>query len=1079
MAYIDGSLEKETGNKDNYTEIIPLYTVSNKNSKDLGKANFDRAIEKSKKAIKLHSIKKKPEWTKSRKKTEKDIEWLNRREYNPFLWKAWMLMGRSQFHQGNFDEAASTFAYMSRMYATQPAIYGRARAWLAKCYVEQDWIYDAEDIIHKMRRDSIHWRAKKEWDYTLADYYLHTKRYEEAIPYLRRVIKHEMRRKQKAREWYLMGQIQGALGHKQEAYKACKHVIRMHPPYELEFNARIAMTEVMAEGQSKKMIGKLRRMARSDNNKDYLDQVYYAIGNIYLSDKDTANAIIAYEKGNEKATRSGIEKGVLLLHLGDLYWEREQYSDARRCYGEAIGLLDKDRKDYRQLSERSKVLDELVPYTDAVHLQDSLQELAKMSETDRNAAIDRVIEALKKKEKEERKKQQEAEAEQQLAQQGGQTGRSNTLSTPSQAQQSQMMSKDGTWYFYNPIAVSQGKQTFQRLWGKRENIDDWQRINKTVVKQDTDLDQLTDEQRDSIAAIEAAAQDSLENVADSAQNDPHKREYYLAQIPFTEEQIEASNVIIMDGLYNSGVIFKDKLDNLNLSEKQLRRLSDQYPQYETMDNVFYHLYLLYMRKGDKYTAEIYLNKLKSDFAESPWTTTLSDPFYEENARYGVHIEDSLYAATYDAFKGDRYKEVRTNTEISKSRFPFGAHVDKFIFIGGRSKLNNGDSKGCLEDMNEIVSKYPQSDVSNMAGMIINGVNAGRRLHGGKFDIGDVWSRRSVVLNDSDSIAARVFTAERNTDFVYIIAYQPDSVNENKLLFEMARHNFTSYMVRNFDMNIEEDNGLQRMLITGFKSYDEVLQYARNVYQQENIARLLQKAKVILISGKNMELLGTQYSYDDYDKFYEKHFIPLKISTVRLLTEPAEIEYEKQPEPETLEEGYGDGINEDELYNGGVIDNNTLIDLGIEEEIPAEEPAPATVIEEPAATTVVTEEPAATTVVTEEPAATTVVTEEPAATTVVTEEPAATTVVEEPTTTVVVEEPTTTVIVEEPVVPQPQQQKPAPQAQQPKSAPQAQQNNDEPTIVFSDDIVPETPKKQEKPKQSSTELEDEYYDLEGF
>lgn len=173
----------------------------------------------------------------------------------------------------------------------------------------------------------------------------------------------------------------------------------MHPPYELEFNARIAMTEVMAEGQSKKMIGKLRRMARSDNNKDYLDQVYYAIGNIYLSDKDTANAIIAYEKGNEKATRSGIEKGVLLLHLGDLYWEREQYSDARRCYGEAIGLLDKDRKDYRQLSERSKVLDELVPYTDAVHLQDSLQELAKMSETDRNAAIDRVIEALKKKEK--------------------------------------------------------------------------------------------------------------------------------------------------------------------------------------------------------------------------------------------------------------------------------------------------------------------------------------------------------------------------------------------------------------------------------------------------------------------------------------------------------------------------------------------------------------------------------------------------------------------------------------------------------------------------------------------------------
>ena len=104
---------------------------------------------------------KRPEWTKSRRKTEKDIEWLSRREYNPFLWKAWMLMGRSQFHKGAFEEAAATFAYMSRIYKGQPAIYGKARAWLAKCYIEQDWLYDAEDVIRNMQRDSLDWRAVK------------------------------------------------------------------------------------------------------------------------------------------------------------------------------------------------------------------------------------------------------------------------------------------------------------------------------------------------------------------------------------------------------------------------------------------------------------------------------------------------------------------------------------------------------------------------------------------------------------------------------------------------------------------------------------------------------------------------------------------------------------------------------------------------------------------------------------------------------------------------------------------------------------------------------------------------------
>ena len=85
-------------------------------------------------------------------------------------------------------------------------------------------------------------------------------------------------------------------------------MIRNHPPYQLAFNARIAQTEVMPQG-SRQKISKLRRMARNDNNKEYLDQVYYAIGNVYLTERDTMQAIAAYEKGNQKSIRHGIEKG--------------------------------------------------------------------------------------------------------------------------------------------------------------------------------------------------------------------------------------------------------------------------------------------------------------------------------------------------------------------------------------------------------------------------------------------------------------------------------------------------------------------------------------------------------------------------------------------------------------------------------------------------------------------------------------------------------------------------------------------------------------------------------------------------
>lgn len=881
LAYIDGSLEKENGNKDNFTETLPLYTVSNKQSRELGKANFDRAIEKCQKTIKLHSIKRRPEWTKNRRKTEKDIEWLSRREYNPFLWRAWLLMGRSQFYKGAFDEAASTFAYMGRLYQTQPAIYAKSRAWLAKSYIEEGWLYDAEDVIRGMERDSIHWSARKEWDYTYADYYIHTGDYAKAVPYLRRVIKHEMRRKQRAREWYLMGQLQAALGNKAEALKAYKKVVRQNPPYEIEFNARIAMTEVLSGAQSKKMIGRLKRMAASDKNKDYLDQVYYALGNIYMARQDTANAISSYERGAAKATRSGIEKGVLMLRLGDIYWDMERYGDAQRCYGEAIGMLDKERKDYEQLSERSKVLDQLVPYTDAVQLQDSLQELARMPEAERNAAIDRTIAELKRKEREERRKQQEEDAQQTISQNSGNNAAQNHR--PNAAQQNQQ-NANALWYFYNPMAVSQGKAAFEKLWGKRENADNWQRINKTVVATMQDEPEMSQEQLDSIAHAEAVA-DSLAQIADSAQNDPHRREYYLAQIPFSKEQVDASNKVIEDGLFNSGVIFKDKLDNLPLAEKQLTRLVSAYTDYERLADAYYHLYLLYMRKGDAPTADTYVARLKKEYPENEWTILLSDPHFVQNARFGAAVEDSLYASTYDAFKAARYKEVAANVKVSTQRFPLGANRDKFVFIGGLGKLNEGDADGCLKDMKTVVEKYPQSGVATMAGMIVKGVGEGRRLRGGQFDLAGVWDRRTVVLRDSDSTAVRQLSDDRNAAFVYTIVYRPDSVDENKLLFELARYNFTSYMVRNFEIGVEDADGLHRMTVSGFRNYDEALQYARQLHAQTSVARLIGNNRTYVISEPNLPLLGRQYSYTDYEKFYAKHFAPLKTSTEPLLTEP--------------------------------------------------------------------------------------------------------------------------------------------------------------------------------------------------
>lgn len=931
-AFIEGAEAQEKGNEDNFTEMIPLYAVGNKKTRDIGKANFTRAIEKSEKTIKQHSIKRRPQWTKNRRKTAKDIEWLSRREYNPFLWRAWLLLGKSQFMSGQFEEAAATFSYMSRLYATQPAINGIARAWLAKSYCELDWVYDAEDVLRNLRRDSIHYKAQTDVDYALCSYYLRSGQYADAATYLAKVIKHERRRKQKAREWFLMGQLQQRLGNNAAAYKAYGRVIRLNPPYNTEFNARIAQTEVMAKGRSKQMISRLRRMAANDNNKDYLDQVYYAIGNIHMAAKDTTAAIAAYEKGNEKATRSGVEKGVLLLTLGNIYWEKERYADAQRCYTDAIGMLDKDRKDYEQLTGRSKILDELVPHTEAVHLQDSLQALAKMPEGERLAAIDRVIDALKKKEKEERLEREAAEAEQMAAEQGAMGNIQNQNSTP-QTPNSTLNS--GEWYFYNPLAVSRGKTQFQQLWGKRPNEDNWQRSNKTVVAMANEVlseegGVLSEEDETLNTANDSTEHSTLNtehSVADSVANDPHNREYYLAQIPFTEEQIAASNAIIEDGLLSSGIIFKDKLDNLGKSEQALTRLTSQYPEYEKNDEAWYHLFLLYSRLGNSAMAARCIDMLKARYSESEWTQTVTNPYFAANARFGVHLEDSLYAATYKAFKESRSAEVYSNVRVSDERFPQGENRAKFIFINALTLLNDGNAAGCAENLRKVVEQYPESEVSEMAGMIVKGIQEGRPLHGGRFDIGDVWERRSMVLAATDSINADTLSVDVNTDYAFILAYDADSLDQNKLLYELARYNFTNFMVRDFNIEIDSDNGISRMIVSGFLSYDEALQYARRLYSPQGIGDRLEGCRRIIISKDNLKLLGTRYSYRDYELFFEKELAPLPENKLPLLNEPEENEElrMKNEESEGSGVGYPEYKEDDNSDDSGQSDDSDKSD----------------------------------------------------------------------------------------------------------------------------------------------------------
>ena len=915
LAFKDGLLAQEQGHKDDYTRLLPMYISSNKTTGGLGKSNYETAITKCEKSIKRHSIKRRPKVNVSKRKSEKDKAYLARKEFNPFLKHAWLLMGKAQFQQGDFIEAASTFNYIARLYATQPEVLSVARAYLARCYVQLDWPYDAEDVFGKIKRDSITSKGKVELEASYADYLILVKQYKEAIPYLQRTIRKEKRKKQRARLNYLLGQLYQMTDDSRMAYKAFQKVIRSNPPYELELNARVQQSQVMAKGQHRKMIKKLQRMARNDKNKDYQDYLYYAIGNIYLAQHDTAHCIGAYETGVEKSTQNGIAKAVVLLHLGKLYWERENYIEAQRCYAQLMGILDKEHEEHAESERRSKILDELEPHLSAVKLQDSLQLLARLPEDQRNAAIDRVIEALKKKEKEEAKK---AAAEGRDGT-GGDTGQAGTTAPAANAnaQPARPGGQQGAWYFYNVMVVNQGKTEFRKRWGKRPLEDNWRRSNKEVVsteefgEYDYDDDGQDAARQDSIAAAEEAEAERL--LQDSLANDPHERAFYLKQIPFEEEQLQASHQLLSDGLYHAGVLEMEKLENFELAYRTLLRLLTDYPDYGEMADVYYHLFLLNGRFGKTDEAELYRQKVIDEFPDTKLAAMLANPRYALYARNGKHIEDSVYAATYKAYQENRYDEVERNYALSTSDFPDGVHRPKFMFIYAMSRLYSGDREGFLAALKEVVEKYPKSDVTEMANYIVKGIKEGKLLSDSKYDASNIWARRSMEEQNDSTAQQMALSPERYTDFVFMLAYVENSLDEDQLLYEMARYNFTSFLVRNFDIEIVKERGLGQLIVRGFTSFDEVHAYTQKLFSDTHMAALLKGIRVVMVSEENLGLLGTAFSFDDYKQFFEEHFAPLEIDGELLLDEPTDIKEQPEKRQDASEEDTDQEYSDEERF----------------------------------------------------------------------------------------------------------------------------------------------------------------------
>lgn len=874
-AFDEALLAMQTGYKENYSDMILMYPISAqpKDKTEPG-GPFDISIEKANKAIRLHSIQAKPKKKPGWRNDPKQVRLQNQEEYNPFLKHCWRLMGEAQFYNADFLQAAATFSYIARHYKEDAEIVAASKLWQARCYSELGWFYDAEDILQKLNTEGIPADCQEQYATVYADYLVKQQRYEEAIPYMRTAIRAERSGLQRKRMKYLLGQMYATLGQDAMAYKTFGEVARSNPPYELEFAARIRQAEVFAGSNYQKVVKKLERMAKSQKNKDLLDQIYYALGNIYLAHGDTTNALKQYQLGVDKSTQNGLDKALCHIKLGDLYFQQRDYLKAQPNFSAALAGIQKEFKDYERVSKLSAVLDELVVHAEAVHLQDSLQTLAKMPEQERLAVIDKIIERVIE---EEKRAEEEAAREAYLAEQAAKGTGINRPGTEANVVTLPVAGGGSSFYFYNPQAVAQGKTQFQRKWGRRPLEDDWRRRNKRVSTFDEPSD-------DSEALAEGddltAAGDSAllaAGGADSAaigSDDPKSREYYLQQLPMTPEDVEASNVIIEDGLYNMAKIYKDKLEDLSLAIEGFRNLEKRFPESPHLLESYYQVYLMALRLKDTALAEEYKRKMTEKFPSSDYTVAISDPNFERNIRMMDVVQDSIYEQTYELYLAEDTAAVRRNYRAISEKYPLAELMPKFMFLDALTYVQAGDAEGFKTALRALLDKYPSADVSELAGEMLKGVLRGRQMVQGGVR-GMTWNLRFGTGEDgslSAADSARVFKADANVPYRMVMIYPTGAIDRNQLLFTVAAYNFAHFMVKQLDMTFEESGLMSVFILSGFFNFDEVNHYYKMIYDADGYAPALDKdIAIVPISEENYETLMHGKTLDEYAAFFEANF----------------------------------------------------------------------------------------------------------------------------------------------------------------------------------------------------------------
>ena len=723
-------LTMDKTHKDNYKEVLPLFTYSNPKEATSVTSDLEDIEKRLTKSVQVHKV----------------SNWAD----DDFL-----MMGKANYIKGNYDKATAFFKYTTTEYKNgvdyvkemkkmgkvakptlkkkkvvkpkfeqklddkgnlvlnkidqRPSytlmIHEPARAealvWLAKTYSAQKKYSEASAIIQFMRSDDkFYTNLDPQVELTEAENFLNQKNYNDAIKPLEKFLTMTKKKSQRVRPVFILAQLYEKKGDYSKASEYYKEVLKNRPSYEMEFYAKIRRAKLGHKSGSNDEIKKLLiTMSRDGKYKDYLDQIYYELGEIVLGENNRAEARKDFHKSVQASTKNADQKALSYLQLGRMDFEEEYYVTAKFFYDSTVQNMSKTDTAYDPTSARDKTLAKLVKEINTINTEDSLQRIAKMSSADRARFLKKLIDA----------KQKEADAKA-AEKQSSKATNTDFIKPGGGPSGGPPPSEDASsFYFYNVTSRSNGYSEFLKKWGNRKLEDNWRRKDKSATQAEN-----TDEV-DSTKAKLAANKDSAVVLGG-------EEEKLLAGLPMTPDKMDKSNAKLIDAYYALGTVYKDDLQSYRKATAAFEELNKRFPKNKLELESDYQLYLIYDRTKNTSKAEYYKNEILANFPNSTIAKYLKDPNYLAEVKKKENSLTTYYESAYKDYASGLYASAEQKCRDVDAQFKENKLRAKFDLLNAMALSKENRLTDYVEALNKIISKYPGTPEKDQAQSWLTAVN---------------------------------------------------------------------------------------------------------------------------------------------------------------------------------------------------------------------------------------------------------------------------------------------------------------------------------------------------------------------